>query len=196
MNSNRLLLYAALCSVFVFLDQPVSCAKGTHEDVQLKILECSAHTNAKLAPTIALRRLNERFPKDWALRTMSVHGGVANASLYVPQGVWVSYISTGNGCNGMFDLTVLSGFGRSLTVSTLLGAPLYSDHGSVEGTVPLPGLRLAVAVCTSPCTTPEHFIEYPAVVDGGSYYVNYLPSGKWFLRIRSANALQPSIDFR
>jgi len=164
-------------------------------NVHFLVIECSGHSRRGFNPSLALRALNRPFPNETPARLLFRQEGIAEVSSYVPPGTWVAYVTTGNGCGDILDLTVIPGAARSLTVATRVGMPLYNDHGSVVGRLPLAGLRLAAGVCErAPCSTATSFTDYPAVVEGKSYYVNYLPAGKWILRIWFANTLEPGLS--
>jgi len=197
MKMKRSVLSAAFVCALWLLVLPLSASSQSFGsfNVHLLIFECAEHNSRTFAPALALRATNQRFPADAAIRTLYPQSGVADVSGYVPPGTWVAYVTTGNGCADVFDLTVLPGASRSLTVATRIGLPLYNDHGSVAGTLPSSGLRVAVSVCESvSCSTTKNFTDYPAVVESKWYYANYLPPGKWILRIWFANALEPSVN--
>lgn len=123
------------------------------------------------------------------------HGRLHFIFTLPPGSFRILYMADGQRCSsGGEGLAILRGHDRRIVVSMLPGMWIMDWHARrfFAGALPSVGLAVSVVMArSSECPTDEDVHdsatrEYPAVIDGGAYYVGYASGLHAFLRVRSA----------
>lgn len=156
------------------------------QNVTLTLLDCE--DNSQLSPRI----------KAWDVTNDSEHSikieptvniiepYTTTARFRLPIGTYQIGIVQGK-CDGMFDITILAGLDRNLTIALRKMVIVdYHNHNSLAGRLPFSGVQASLWYCwTGKCDIrqPSNFDVIPVVVDGQAYYVNQLAPGVWYLEL-------------
>lgn len=160
--------------------------------ITLSLLNCGLSTTAE-QPSIKVSDLSTGYGPVWSVTATSarVEQYLSTISFSLSAGTYQLIITQGK-CGALFDITVLAGLDREITVA--LQRPAFIDyhvHNSLAGRLPFNGFGAELLYCYSAncdVATGTGFQTRPVEVDGAAYYVNALGSGIWYLRLYLATS--------
>lgn len=120
--------------------------------------------------------ISRKLPTQWS-------GSVALVSVKLPKGAYRVYVSDGP-CADNFFLYVLPNHTRHITAFASKGVRFFEQYTSLAGAMPLKGALMSVIYGDESAASAQNGVEIPVDIQDGAYYVESIPNGHVFLRIR------------